>query len=192
MRQNPFTFPVQFKLWVLCNDQPSIKGTNEGIWSRIRLIPFDHFFPEDKRIKDLVDILVAEEGPAILGWLVKGCQQWQQMKGLAEPQKVLAAGKTYRNEQDVLEAFLGEYYHSYTGDHPLATKAKVKATELYAKYVGWCKEAGEKNVLTKRRFGTAVTNKNHPLEHVNGVCWRLGLKLISTQEPTRSTGCDDE
>ena len=80
MRQNPFTFPVLFKLWVLCNDKPEIKGTNEGIWSRIRLIPFDHFFPEDKRIKNLVDILVDEEGPAIFGWLVKGCRQWQQMR----------------------------------------------------------------------------------------------------------------
>ena len=50
----------------------------------------------------------------------------------------------------------------WTGDHPLATTARVKATELYTQYVDWCKEAGEKNVLTKRRFGSAMTEQKPP------------------------------
>ena len=192
MRQNPFTFPVLFKLWVLCNDKPEIKGTNEGIWSRIRLIPFEHYFPLEARIKNLVDILVDEEGPAIFGWLVKGCREWQQRSGLVEPQKVLDATKTYRGEQDVLEAFLGERCTRYTGDHPLATAVRVKAPELYAQYVDWCKEAGEKNVLTKRRFGSALTGKDHRLEESNGHSYRLGISLKLTQQSARKAGCDDE
>jgi putative DNA primase/helicase len=72
MHQNPFEFAVTIKLWMLANAMPQIQGRDEGIWSRIKLIPFEVFIPREKRIPNVSNILVAEEGPGILGWMVQG------------------------------------------------------------------------------------------------------------------------
>ena len=131
MRQDEFEFLIQFKLWFACNHKPEVKGTDEGIWSRLRLIPFNVYFPPEKRIKGLSEILVQEEGPAILGWLINGCRKWLR-GGLNEPQSVLDATKEYRSEQDVLSAFLEECCVSRL-DHPNKTQFKTNAVIFTAR-----------------------------------------------------------
>ena len=177
MRQNPFEFPVQFKLWMPCNHKPDIKGLDEGIWSRVRLIPFDVYFPPEKRIKDLSRKLVEAEGPAILGWLVKGCLEWQRI-GLAEPKKVLDGTKAYRNEQDLISAFV----HDQCVDHKdsaVGDKAKVLTGVLYERYVAWCKDAGEKTVLTSRKFGSEMERRGFKLVESNSKSYRTRIALRS-------------
>ena len=191
MRQNNFTFPILFKVWMLTNPKPEIRGMDEAIWSRIRMIPFNRYFKPEERIKNLGNTLVESEGPAILGWLVKGCLEWQRI-GLAEPKKVLDATMGYRTGQDVMEAFLSECCNRWQGDHPLATTAREKTRDLYDCYANWCKTSGEKKVLTFRSFGLALTDKNHPAKDSNSVSWRYGIKLKLTQESTRHPGSDDE
>src|SRR5207253_825035 len=39
-----FEFRPQFKLWLATNHRPSIHGTDDAIWRRIRLIPFERQF----------------------------------------------------------------------------------------------------------------------------------------------------
>jgi putative DNA primase/helicase len=176
MRQNPFEFPVLFKVWMLANCKPEIQGQDEGIWSRIRLIPFEVYFPPERRIKGLSDRLVAEEGPGILRWMVEGCLEWQRI-GLAEPRKVLEATTEYRSEQNVLMDFLGRCTHSYLDNPTLRDQAREKFGNLYGKYVSWCKENGEKTILTSRKFGLKLTPLGYRPHEANGVRYRLGLTL---------------
>jgi putative DNA primase/helicase len=172
---------------MLANCKPEIQGQDEGIWSRIRVIPFEIFFPPEKRIKGLSDLLVAEEGPGILRWLVDGCLEWQRI-GLAEPAKVLEATHSYRTEQDVIRDFVDQCCESFL-DHPsLGDQARVKAGVLYSRYAEWCKENGEKKVLSNRRFGSKITGRGYPLRPVNGAQWRYGITL----KDVKSEGCDGE
>src|SRR5699024_10404141 len=48
-----FEFHPQFKLWVSTNHKPIIRGTDDGIWRRMVLIPFSVQIPEHKVDKDL-------------------------------------------------------------------------------------------------------------------------------------------
>ena len=168
--KDTFEFDVTFKIWMPVNAKPEIKGRDEGIWSRIRLIPFEVFFPQEKRIKKLAKMLVKEEGEGILAWLIEGYLEWQR-DGLSEPKKVLEAVKEYRAEQDVVTAFLEQCCKSWL-NHENRDQIKTKPADLYAAYSAWCKENGEKNVLTGRRFGTEITQRGFKLDNPNGAWWR--------------------
>ena len=41
-----FEFVPQFKLWLATNRYPEVRGTDEGIWRRFRVIPFNVTIPE--------------------------------------------------------------------------------------------------------------------------------------------------
>ena len=191
MRQDGFEFPIQFKLWFACNHKPEIKGTDEGIWSRVRLIPFKVYFPPEKRIKGLSSILVKEEGPAIMGWLSRGCQEWLRV-GLSEPESVLAATKGYRSEQDVLSAFIAECCVDHR-DHPNRDQFKTTTSELYDAYSTWAKAGGEKNVLTSRRFGSAMEDKGFAITTPTyGKRSRTGVLLAAPDADTRGGRGEEE
>jgi len=181
MRQDPFEFAVTFKLWMLANARPEIKGRDEGIWSRIKLIPFEVFIPPEKRIPNLSEILVAEEGPGILGWIVQGAVDWRR-DGLQDPRKVTEAMESYRAEQDVLADFLADCCVSHLANECLFDKVRVRATELYVRYQDWCKESGEKDVLSKRLFGQELSDRGYTLIPSNGVHYRYGLELKDRDE----------
>ena len=70
-------FRPECKLWLATNHKPVIRGTDNAIWDRIKLIPFMVSIPEKERIprRDLM-ALFAEEMSGI-DWMVKGCLNWQ-------------------------------------------------------------------------------------------------------------------
>ena len=66
MRAEFFEFRPQFKLWLATNHKPVIKGSDEAIWDRIRLIPFTVRIPEAQQDKNLI-LELRLEG-AVLGF----------------------------------------------------------------------------------------------------------------------------
>ena len=69
----PFSFVPQFKLWVMSNYAPVIKGADWAIWRRVKRIPWNHDFnlhPEEKD-PDFSEKLKAE-APGILNWMLGG------------------------------------------------------------------------------------------------------------------------
>ena len=53
MRQNFFQFDPEFKLWLVANDRPRVRGTDEAFWRRVRVIPLTIKIPEAERDGDL-------------------------------------------------------------------------------------------------------------------------------------------
>ncbi|AEG14986.1 phage/plasmid primase, P4 family [Desulfofundulus kuznetsovii DSM 6115] len=149
MREDFWEFSPSHKLWLATNHKPRVRGTDVAIWSRLKLIPFAVTFPEDKQDKQLAKKLLAEL-PGILRWAVEGCLTWQR-DGLGVPEEVKAATESYRQEQDVLAAFLNECCII----NPLA---KVAARNLYKAYVDWCGENGE-HPLAQRNFGMRLAER---------------------------------
>ena len=149
MRGEFFEFSPTHKLWVYGNHKPVVRGTDEGIWRRIRLIPFEVAIPGDKQDHKLPAKLRAEL-PGILAWAVQGCLDWQR-DGLGTPAEVKAATEAYRAEMDVIAEFLAE-------SCVMTPNAEATKTALYAAYQTWCESSGERS-LSKIAFGRRIKER---------------------------------
>ncbi len=134
-----FEFTPTFTVFLATNHKPRIKGTDHGIWRRIRLIPYNVTIPTAEQDKCLRDKLTAEL-PGVLAWAVQGCLAWQQ-DGLTPPESVQAATEMYREEMDSLADFLREYFE--TGE--VLTVPKKDIRDLYLHH---CKESGNHAMST--------------------------------------------
>jgi putative DNA primase/helicase len=128
-----FEFVPAFKVFLVVNHRPLIRGTDHAIWRRIRLTPFTVTIPEKDRDSHLLDKLRAE-ADGILAWIVQGSLAWQR-EGLNPPQEVLAATDEYRREQDVLERFMNDCCLFVDGEWTSAGSIREGFEE-------WAKEEG--------------------------------------------------
>jgi putative DNA primase/helicase len=147
--QKEFEFRPTFKLLLMANHRPVIRGTDLAIWRRVKLIPFLVTIPKSVRDPNLTAKLRGEM-PGILAWAVEGCMEWQT-EGLGTPRTVRQATATYRSDMDILGAFLSERCE-------VSKTAVVSAKALYAAYVFWCASSGERPV-SKRAFGLAMEER---------------------------------
>lgn len=151
LHANEFEFTPKFKVWMATNHRPIIRGTDKGIWRRIRLIPFEREFTEEEVDLDLTSKLLAESD-GILQWMLKGLEMWQKERlGMCE--KILMANKEYRQEMDVVSTFIEECVNNSLGK-------EVKAAELYQHYKNYCSQNGF-FVLTSTKFGRELDNKGY-------------------------------
>lgn len=97
----------KFKLTISGNHKPDIRGTDDGIWRRVLLVPFDVKIPQAERNEKLGDELFERERSGILNWLVTGLLDYLE-GGLQEPQQVLDATLEYRSESDPIGSYLKE------------------------------------------------------------------------------------
>lgn len=135
-----FDFVPTHKLLIRGNHKPAITGTDNGIWRRLRLVPFVVTIPEEEQDKDLLTKLKAEL-PGILTWALRGCQEWQR-NGLRPPPCVLAAVDAYREEADTLGRFIGEHC-------TVRKLGQVKASEFQKRYIEFCRDAEERPLPAK-------------------------------------------
>ncbi|MBU2963346.1 hypothetical protein KO516_21470 [Citreicella sp. C3M06] len=95
-----------FKLTMSGNHKPDIRGTDDGIWRRVLLVPFDVQIPAAERDEKLGEKLWSERA-GILNWLAEGLVSYLE-SGLQEPQQVLDATQEYRADSDPIGTFLGD------------------------------------------------------------------------------------
>lgn len=101
MRENLRTFIATHKIIVAANTRPIVRGTDDGIWRRMRLVPWDVRIPHAEQDRELPARLIATEAPGILAWLVDGCLAWFG-SGLATVDAITSATDGYRADQDTL------------------------------------------------------------------------------------------
>jgi len=107
MRGDLFEFNPSHLLWVMSNNLPAVKEGGPAFWARVRLIPFKNVVPDERQIKDLHRQLLDEEGPAILGWAVRGAVEVLK-NGLQDPPEVIKATEDYKVSEDTLASFVKE------------------------------------------------------------------------------------
>lgn len=116
--QDYYEFSATHKFTLSTNHKPEIRGTDDGVWRRIRLVPFTQRFGTQDEIDrgiatvlgdpTLLDRATSPEGrEAVLAWLVDGAAKYLE-RGLAAytPPEVGAETQAYRREQDVLGQYL--------------------------------------------------------------------------------------
>lgn len=144
-----FEFEPEFKLWLATNHKPIIRGTDDGIWRRLNLIPFTVQIPDEKKDKNL-KFKLQTELQGILKWAIDGCLMWQK-DGLKKPQSVINASLDYRNEMDQVGTFIETCCQTGPG-------LKVSGGELYKVYREWASENGE-YPFTNTKFGREIAKK---------------------------------
>lgn len=172
--QEAFTFKPQFKPWMYGNHKPTITGTDDAIWSRVRMVPFAVSFVGREDLE--LPCLLKAELSGILNWAIRGCLDWQR-SGLQPPAKVQAATQAYRDEMDVFGPFLAECC-------VIHRNAEVGATVLYEAYKTWCLDSGV-TPFSQTKFGRYLTNKGFRDDgNITGRGKkRIGIGLSAQQAP---------
>lgn len=180
-----FEFTPKFKLWLATNHKPVIRGTDHGIWRRIRLVPFLVTFQEAETaalgapVKDdkLKEKLLTEL-PGILAWMVRGCIDWQEI-GLVPPDAVNAATTEYREQQDRLLGFLTDRCDEHSN-------YSCRFGDLYTGYKHWCADNGEQPISGKS-FGDKLDEKGFAARKgAHGVRYRGGIDLKPEFQPAQT------
>ncbi|PNV30963.1 DNA primase [Streptomyces sp. DH-12] len=149
MRQDFFSFEPTHKLWLLGNHRPEVGTGGFAFWRRMRLVPFERVVAYDRKIDNLADILVTEEGPGILYWLIVGAGRYLNgEKDLAGPERVRIATTAYAEIEDHTGRFLGESCRIGVG-------LRAEQAQLYAAYKDWCQNEGAPPI-SSRAFAARI------------------------------------
>jgi P4 family phage/plasmid primase-like protien len=170
LHQEHFEFQPAFKLWISGNHKPYIKGNDEGIWRRIKLLPFEHSVPKDKQDKDLPMKLAAELS-GILNWAIEGCLEWQS-NGLGSCAIVDQATSSYRSDMDVIQ--------SWTSDCCTSVPNNVeRASALFHSYKSWASDNCEW-LMSERQFSRKLIDRGLSRGRDSKGSYYTGLKLNPT------------
>lgn len=137
---------IMGKIFLCCNDMPTIPTTDWGTWRRVRVLKFIsrfckdpssdpslHEFPIDESLGDKLDNWT----DAFLSLLIHYYETKYLKYGLREPPEVLEESRKYQEENDLFAVFLKDCIEQTAG----ATLSFSKAWERYSI---WIKELPEK------------------------------------------------
>lgn len=169
----------EFSLTIDGNYKPEIRGTDNGIWRRVLLVPFLVSIP-DERVDPLLPQKLWDERAGIFNWLLDGCKSWLE-GGLAVPQSVLDATQEYREESDpVLEFIQG--CCEVTGKDEDFTRAR----DMNEAFIWWQVNSGSsdpwgtrtifKHLKDKTDFFRDAQGRSFRHDKSNNTGWR-GIKL---------------
>jgi len=164
--KDQYEFTPLWKVWLATNHRPNVRGTDDSIWDRPKLIPFDvRFRNQPKEVKNLADILL-REASGILNWMLEGYRKWKS-GGLRHPAKVSMLVSDWRDNEDFIGRFLEERVEQ--GGH-------VEPGTLFDNFKIW---AEAENV--KESSGMNATHFKEELErrgYVYKKSYRVGLKVV--------------
>lgn len=166
-----FEFDPEFKVWLATNHKPRVKGSDEGIWRRIKLMPYEHTVPAEKRDKHLKSKLLAESS-GILAWAVRGAVAYLAAQALPPSDAIFQATDSYRQDMDVFGVFLDEYF-LHGAEY---AERFVSRKDLRTLYMHFCKENGE-YVLSQKAFINELSKRGFPQSASSGVRGFRGFQL---------------
>lgn len=153
-----------FKVALISNYPPVVHSNEDGIWERVRRVPWEVSIPYAERDEQLTQRIVDEELAGVLNWALEGLAYWFEHGKLPLPAAVEAANKEYRAEMDPLAVWIDE-------NIALDPEGKAYNQELFSSYTKWCEDSKVKP-LDVREFGKSL---------------RANQELVSEIEPFRDS-----
>jgi P4 family phage/plasmid primase-like protien len=189
--QNSFEFTPQMKVFLYMNHLPRVRGTDHGMWRRIKALPFKTTIEEERKDKDLPKRVIKNELPGVLRWLVEGCLDWQR-KGLGTCAEVTEATARYRRDQDVFALWFED---ECTTDGALGD-LRAPVGLVWSKYLDWCQRNGSRP-LGKNEFQNRLAD-----EYGTAAPWRFrggkpvrcyaGFRLRDTTPPVAVSAQEEQ
>lgn len=169
--ENAWVFCRTHTHFIACNHKPRVRGQDNGIWRRLRLIPFNVTIPPNNQDPDLAKKL-EPEFPGIAHWLLRGFQDYLN-GGLRDPDRVLQATSQYRDSMDSIGQFVSDCCVE-------DLESETPTSELHDSYQSWSPGAG---AMSRQAFSEALADRYEKFKATSGrnrnkQCIR-GLRLPS-------------
>lgn len=185
-------FQNSWQLWMDGNARPTIYGQDDGIWRRMRLVPWRLRVPDDQRDRTLGAKLV-EAGPAILRWAVDGCMAYLAAGRLPACTAVDVGTRAYRMEQDMIGAWLADTYAVDVWEADLRPSNWTATSLILASAKTWC-EANHARPWPPNVLGQELQQRGCQPAKRGGIRGWLGLNPSAFSPSTSSSrwGGDDD
>ncbi|KFL27043.1 hypothetical protein JP74_08990 [Devosia sp. 17-2-E-8] len=172
LQKEIFEFKPIFVAILSGNDMPEISGTDNGIWRRVLIVPWEVTIPDDRQMgfDDMLETFVPERA-GILNWLIEGLMLFMR-DGLAPyiPDRVREFTQDYRAERDPVGRFVEACVIRADDAY------KVQAKDMFDAYVTWCEANGiapwKQTAFGRRMTALRFKKEEGRLIHYIGV--RLG------------------
>lgn len=147
--KDPLTAPAIARCIFASNSLPAFADRSNGIWDRLRIIPFnERFRGTPKHNPNLRKEIISTELPGIFNWALEGLAKLRQMRRFPEHPEGKGIAADHRFACDHERQFMAENYEEK--ENSFITK-----TELYFAYQEFCRVNGYRS-KNAANFGREV------------------------------------
>jgi P4 family phage/plasmid primase-like protien len=130
--KDPLTAPAIARCVFASNSLPSFADRSDGIWDRLRIIPFNQKFRDsEKQNPNLKYDIVKNELPGIFNWALEGLNKLRKLRRFPDAPDGIKLVAEHRLNCDHEKQFLSEYYELSNGSY-------VVKADLYNHYREFC------------------------------------------------------
>jgi len=153
MHKDPFRITARCLLVISGNKKPALKGIDNAVKRRFIVMTFKLTVEEKDVIVDLEKQFIAEEGPAILRWMIDGAVKREAEGRLHIAKAIREDTMDYLAEENVLQDFVDTCLEVQpAGSDP---EWRVKTAEVYMVWRDYCARFGRPSGA-QNSFTTAI------------------------------------
>ena len=168
--KDPFSFTPCHTLVLYTNHLPKVSASDDGIWRRLIVIPFDAKIEGNADIKNYGEYLYNNAGESILAWIIEGSKKVIELDyQIPVPKCVQDAIAEYRAQNDWFGHFLDEKCD-------IGESLKESSSSLYQAYRNYCIDTNE-YVRNTADFYFALENAGYERITLNRKRYFKGLCL---------------
>jgi putative DNA primase/helicase len=165
MRGHLFKVKPRCTVTIMGNNRPELKSFDEAIRDRLLLVTFPVYIPVERRVADLDQKLLAEEGPAILRWLIDGAVDRECSGVLYVAAASTGDTQEYFAEENILAEFLADCFeHAPTGCDPEDETWWIRTSDAWELFRVFCgrlgRKSGGKNAFTSKLKAAGIKYKH--------------------------------
>lgn len=170
LRQEFFEFRPSFLLMLATNHKPKFKGQDDGLWRRVKMIPFKRYFAPSERDYGL-DAKLRSEAKGIAAWAVRGAKLWFD-QGLADPESISSATEEYKATSDALAGF-------FPGVLVRDNTARMEGAAAFNAYLDWCEAENlpARERWTRQTFYSAMEERKVTKKRAASGMALVGVRL---------------
>lgn len=168
--KDPFSFTPCHTLVLYTNHLPKVSASDDGIWRRLIVIPFDAKIEGSSDIKNYSEYLYQNAGESILAWVIEGAKKVIELDYIIPvPECVQKAITEYRAQNDWFGHFLEDKCE-------LGTSFRESSSSLYQRYRNYCIDTNE-YIRSTTDFYSALEVAGFGRIKVNNKRFFTGLRL---------------
>ena len=166
----PFHFVPSHQVVLYTNHLPKVGANDDGIWRRLKVIPFNAKIQGSGDIKNYADYLYEKAAPAIMKWIIEGAEKVTKSDHkVDDPKCVKDAVDAYREENNWLGHFLDDCCD-------VDPAYEEKSGELFQQYRAYCIQNNE-YARSTTDFYTAIDKAGFFRHRTNKGVMVQGVKL---------------
>lgn len=173
--KDPFAFKPCHTLVLYTNHLPRVSASDDGIWRRLIVIPFNAKITGNSDIKNYGEYLYDNAGDSILAWVIEGAKKVIELEyQIPVPACVQKAIDEYRNQND----WFGHFMEDCCDIDP---SYKESSSGLYQAYRNYCVDTND-YVRNTADFYLALESAGYERVTLNRKRYFKGLRLTQKND----------